>query len=210
MVFPHPLIFKSFSTCINPLVSVPRAPITLGIIVTFMYLSFFQFSSKINVLIFLFTFFQFYSVVSRESKVHNSASPLFCWLSLGLVVRLRLNDPIQTENLRGVCASHSELYIYHLFVWSNFNFLHNFQWITFSTLLFLVLYSFCANLLCSLIMNILSRSPLNLHLLFCCVLSIFALTSLWRCFILLLEEIQFLSFLAMSKFSRVRCRLFVG
>ena len=38
---------------------------------------FFQFPSKVHVLIFLFTFFQFYSVVSRDSKVHNLASSLF-------------------------------------------------------------------------------------------------------------------------------------
>ena len=37
---------------------------------------FFQFSSKVQVLIFLFTFFQFYSAVSRDSKFLNSASPL--------------------------------------------------------------------------------------------------------------------------------------
>ena len=37
------------------------------------------------------------------------------------------------------------LCIYHLFVWSNFNFLHISQWITLPTQLCLVLYSFCAN-----------------------------------------------------------------
>ena len=47
----------------NPLVSVPKAPVTIGIIVTFMFCIFFQFSCKVEVLISLFTFFQFYSVV---------------------------------------------------------------------------------------------------------------------------------------------------
>ena len=37
----------------------------------------FQFSSKVEVLILLFTFFQFYSVVSRDSKVDNFANSLF-------------------------------------------------------------------------------------------------------------------------------------
>ena len=41
----------------------------------------------------------------------------------------------------------SGLCIYHLFVWSNFYFLHNFPWITFPTQSCLVLYSFWANLL---------------------------------------------------------------
>ena len=66
------------------------------------------------------------------------------------------------------------LCLYHLSVWSNFNFLHNSQWITFPTQSCLVLYSFCANLLHSLIMWVIvsSLSPHNLHLLFCYVLSI--------------------------------------
>ena len=38
---------------------------------------FFQFSSKVDVLILLFTFFQFYSAVSRESKVDNFANSFF-------------------------------------------------------------------------------------------------------------------------------------
>ena len=37
----------------------------------------FQFSCKVKVLIRLFTFFQFYSVVSRESKVDNFANSLY-------------------------------------------------------------------------------------------------------------------------------------
>ena len=38
------------------------------------------------------------------------------------------------------------LCIYHLFIWSNFNFLHNSQWITMPTQSCLVLYSFWTNL----------------------------------------------------------------
>ena len=44
--------------------------------------------------------------------------------------------------------------IYHLFVSSNLNFLHISQWITLPTQSCLVLYSFCANLLHSLIIII--------------------------------------------------------
>ena len=64
----------------NPLVTVPKAPITIGIIVTFLFHSFFLFSSKVEVLISLFTFFQFYTVVSRDSKVDNLADFLFLLL----------------------------------------------------------------------------------------------------------------------------------
>ena len=70
----------------NPLVTVPRAPITIGIIVTFMFHSFFQFSSKVKVLILLFTFFQFYSVASRDSKVDNFANSLFFLFFFLLVI----------------------------------------------------------------------------------------------------------------------------
>ena len=69
------------------------------------------------------------------------------------------------------------LCIHHLFVWSNWNFLHISHLITLPTQSCLVLYSFCANLLHSLIMWLIvsSLSPHSLHLLFCCVLSILAL-----------------------------------
>ena len=68
----------------------------------------------------------------------------------------------------------SGLCIYHLFVWSNLNFLRSSKWITQSCF---VLHSFCANLLHSLIMwlNVSSLSPHGLHLLYFCVLSILTL-----------------------------------
>ena len=67
MVSTRPPTSKSFSHSNNPLVTVPKAPITIGRIVTFMFHSFFQFPSKVVVLILLFTFFQFYSVVNQNS-----------------------------------------------------------------------------------------------------------------------------------------------
>ena len=69
----RPVFSKSSSPCTNPLVTVPRAPIT---IVTFMF-QFFQFPSKVQVLIPFFAVFQFFSVFRRDSKVHNFASSLF-------------------------------------------------------------------------------------------------------------------------------------
>ena len=65
MVSTRLLFSKSFNHCTSPLVSVPSALITIGITVNFMFHSFFQFSSKVEVLIFLFDIFQFYPVVSR-------------------------------------------------------------------------------------------------------------------------------------------------
>ena len=149
MVSTRPPTPQSSSPFSNPLVTVPNAPITSDIIVPFMFYSFFQFPCKVEVLILLFSFFQFYSVVSRGSKVDNFASSPF----LLIIIRSSLLAEIR----RSVCMSKSHkslcvlfsrtgagLCIYHLFVWSNLNFLHISRWITLSTQLCLVLYSFCA------------------------------------------------------------------
>ena len=76
MVSIHPPTSKSSAPFNSPLVTAPNASITIGTIVTFMFHSFFQFPSKVEVLILLFAFFQFYSVVSRYSEVHNFAKYL--------------------------------------------------------------------------------------------------------------------------------------
>ena len=81
-----PVISKSSSLCTNPLVTVARAPITIGIIVTFMFHTFFNFLAKSLFLSFFFTFFQFYSVVSRDRKVHNSANSLLFFFFFLLII----------------------------------------------------------------------------------------------------------------------------
>ena len=58
----------SSSPCINPSVTVQSARFTIGITVTFIFLQFLKFLDRVKVLSVLF---QFYSVVSRDSKVHN-------------------------------------------------------------------------------------------------------------------------------------------
>ena len=113
-------------------------------------------------------------------------SSLFFFFFFLIIIRSGLLAEIR----RSVCMSKShkslyasfsstgvKLFIYHLFVWSNLNFLHISQWITLSTQLCLVLNSFCANLLHSLIVWLIfsSLSPHSRHLLFCWVLSILAL-----------------------------------
>ena len=124
-----------------------------------------------------------------------------------------------------MCMSFSRIYsglwIHHLFVWSNLNFLHNSKWIIFPTQSYLVLYSFCANLLHLLIMWLIVLSLLlhNLHLLFYCVLSILAF--IWLVLMALicaairrdsvsLLRFLFFFFLVMSTFCRVRCCLLVA
>ena len=77
MVSTGPLISKSSTPCTNPLMTVPSAPITIGITATVKFHSFFQFLSKVQVLISLFAFLQYYSMVCRDTKVHNSTSCIF-------------------------------------------------------------------------------------------------------------------------------------
>ena len=86
MVSTQPPTSKSSRPFNNPLVTVPKVTITIGIIVSFH--SFFQFSSKIKVLISLFTFFQFYSVVCRDSKVNNFADFLFFFFFFLLIIKM--------------------------------------------------------------------------------------------------------------------------
>ena len=109
-VSPRPVISKSSNPFINHLMIVLRAPITIGVIATFMFDSFFfQLPSKVGVLISHFTFFQFYSVVHWDSRVQNPASSFFFfyWFLKGPVVWPRLDDWFLSQNPRGVCLCHS-------------------------------------------------------------------------------------------------------
>ena len=61
IVSPRPVISKSSCLCINPLITVLRAPITIGINVTFMFQRvFFQFPTKVEVFILLFYYLHFF------------------------------------------------------------------------------------------------------------------------------------------------------
>ena len=148
----------------NPLVTVPKAKNHNWYNCHRHVPLFFQFSSKIKVLISLFTFFQFYSVVSWDSKVDNFAGFLFLLLLIiirsGLLAEIRWSVCMSMSN-RSLFVSFSRtgagLCIYHLLAWSNLNFLDISQWITLPTKSCLALYSFCANLLHSLIIIIIIR-----------------------------------------------------
>ena len=153
MVSTRPPTSKSSSPFSNHLVTVPNAPITIGIIVTCMLHSFFQFPSKVEVLILLFTFFQFYSVVSRDSKVdYFASSPFFFFLLIiiksGLLAGIRWSVCMLKSHWSS-CVAFSRtgavLCIYNLLVWLNLSFLHISQWITLPTQSCLALYSLCAN-----------------------------------------------------------------
>ena len=94
MVSTRPPTSKSSGLFNNHLVIVPKAPITIGITVTFRFHSFFQFPSKVEVLNLFFTFFQFYSMVR----------PQLLW---GLVFWSRLSDLFVCQSSIGVYVCHS-------------------------------------------------------------------------------------------------------
>ena len=80
-----------------------------------------------KVLIFLFTLIQFYSTVSRHSKVHNSISSFFYWLLQDLVIWSWSVSISKSQRSFWVSFSRTDSWlwiVYHLFVLSNLNFLH--------------------------------------------------------------------------------------
>ena len=87
MVSTSPLISMSSTPCTRLLVTVQRAPITIGITFILMLYCFYRSLARSRYLS-LFVFFQFDPVISWIDKVHKSAGSLFCWLSLGLVVTI--------------------------------------------------------------------------------------------------------------------------
>ena len=121
-------------------------------------------------------------MVNRDSKVDNFAISLFLLIIIrsGLLAEIRWSV-CMSKSHRSFCVSFSRtgarLCIYHLLLWSNLNFLHISQWIAWPIQSCQALYSFCANLLHSLIMWLMvsSLSSHSLYLLFCWVLSILAL-----------------------------------
>ena len=182
MVSTRPVISKSSSPCTNPLVTVPRAPITISIIVTFMFHSFFNPLTRSRYLSLSSHSFNFtlWSAETAKSIILQVLFLLLVIIRSGCLAEICLSV-CTSKSQRSLCVlfswTDSGLCLYHLFVWSNFNFLDSSQWITLPTQSWLILYSFCVNLLHSFIMWLIvsSLSPHNLYLLFCCILSILAL-----------------------------------
>ena len=163
----------------------PKAPITIGTIVTFTFHSFFNSLARSRYLSFFSLSLRFilWSAGTAKSTILQILFFFFFLLIIirsGFLVEIRWSV-CMLKSHRSLCVSRTGagLCIYHLFVWSNINFLHISQWITLPTQSCLALYSFCANLLHSLFIWLIvsSLSPHSLHLLFYCVLSI--LTLIW-------------------------------
>ena len=182
IVSTRPPTYKSSRPFNNSLVIVPKAPITIGTIVTFIFHSFFNPLARSRYLSFCSHSFSFILWSAGTAK-STLLQILFFWVIIirsGLLAEIRWSA-CMSKSHSSLCVSFSRtcagLWIYYLLVWSNLNFLHISLWITLPTQSCLVLYSFCANLLHLLIMLLMvsSLSPHCLHLLFCWVLSILAL-----------------------------------
>ena len=118
MVFTRPVISKSSNPCTNPLVTGPRAPITIGLTVTFMFHNFFNSWARSRYLFFFsFSFnFTLWSAVTAKSTIqHVLGFFLFLFLFFrgfllllqGLIVWPRLWDPFVFQSPIGVCVCHS-------------------------------------------------------------------------------------------------------
>ena len=104
MVSTCPSTSKSSSPFSNPLVTVPKAPITTGIIVTCMFHGFFNSQARSRYLSFFSLSFRFilWSAGTAKSTILQILSFFFCWLLIGLVFWSRFDDLCVCQSPIGV------------------------------------------------------------------------------------------------------------
>ena len=125
MVSTRPPTSKSSSPLSNPLVTVPNAPITIGIIVTCMFHSFFNSQARSRYLSFFSESFSFilWSAGTAKSTILQVLFFFFLLIIIksGLLAEIRWSVCMPKSH-RTLCVSFSRtgagLCIYHLFVWS--------------------------------------------------------------------------------------------
>ena len=106
MVSTHLPTFKSSSPFDNPLVTVSKAPITIGIIVTFIFHSFFNSLARSRYLSLFSLSISFILRTARTAKLTMLQILFFCWLLSGLVFWQRLGDPFVCQSPIGVYMCH--------------------------------------------------------------------------------------------------------
>ena len=118
IVATRPVISKSTSPCTNPLVTLPRAPITIGITVTFMFHSFFFFPWQGPS--FRFLWILFYALPGEQSPQFGKFS--FFLLNItrsGCLAEIRWSV-CMSKSKSSLCVSFSWtdslLCIHHLFI----------------------------------------------------------------------------------------------
>ena len=122
----------------NPLVTAPKAPITIGIIVTCMFHSFFDSITRSRYLFFFShsCSFSLWLAWTAKSTIFQFLFFLLIIIRSGLLSEIRWSV-CMSKSHRSLCVLFSRtgdgLCIYHLLVWSNLNFLHISPWITLPT-----------------------------------------------------------------------------
>ena len=111
----------------NHLVTVPKVPITISIIVTFMFHSFFNSLARYLSLFSHSFSFILWSAGTAKSTIQLVLFFLFIIIRFGLLAKIRWSVSMSKSH-RSLCVSFSRtgagLCKYHLFVYSNFSFLH--------------------------------------------------------------------------------------
>ena len=108
MVSTRPPTAKSSSPFSNPLITVSKAPITIGIIVICIFHSFFNSQTTSRYLSFFSHSFSFilWSAGTAKSTILQFFFFFFCWLFLGLVFWPRFGDPCVGQSPIGVYVCH--------------------------------------------------------------------------------------------------------
>ena len=125
MVSIRPPTSKSSSPFNNPLVTVPKAPITIAIIVTFMFHTFFNSLARTRYLSFFshsFSFILWSAVTAKSTILQILFFLLLITVMSGLVAEIRWSV-CMSKSHRSLCGSFSRkdagLCLYHLFAWSH-------------------------------------------------------------------------------------------
>ena len=133
IVSTRPPTSKSSRPFNSPLVILPNAPITIGRIVTFMFHSF---SNSLTRSRYLSFFSLSFSFIPQSRQFGKFSFFLLIIIRNGLLARIRWSV-CMLKSHRNLCVAFSRTgvgsCIYHLLVWSNFNFLHISQWIPLPT-----------------------------------------------------------------------------
>ena len=122
MVSTRPPTSKSSSSLSNPLVTVPNAPITIGIIVTCMFHSFFNSLARSRHLSFFSHYFSFilWSTRTAKSTILQVLFFLLIIIRSDLLAEIRWSA-CMSKSHRSLCVLFLKrgagLCIYHLFVW---------------------------------------------------------------------------------------------
>ena len=205
IVSTRPLTSKSSRPFNNPLVIVPKAPITIGTIVTFLFHSFFNSLARSRYLSFFSPSFSF--ILWSAGTVKSTILQFFFFLLIiirsGRLAEIRWSV-CMSKSHRSLCVSFSGtsagFCIYHLLVWSvvKFTFLAHFPVDPFAhpvvsrlihTPSVLIC---CIHLLCDWSFRLCHCIVYICYFVESCLFSLWYDWFLWRCPVLLLGEISFL------------------